>query len=56
MEKNFKKKPRLSSPLEGTSDGSYEVNLQNLPADLGLRPCINNYNCNIQDQVQTTYL
>ncbi|KAH9715586.1 TTF-type domain-containing protein [Citrus sinensis] len=33
MENFFKKKPQLSSPLEGTSDGSYEVYLQNLPTD-----------------------
>ncbi|KDO41658.1 hypothetical protein CISIN_1g0413521mg, partial [Citrus sinensis] len=56
MEKNFKKKPQLPSPLEGTSDGSYEVNLQNLPVDPGLRPCIGSYNCNIRDQVRRTYL
>ncbi|ESR36894.1 hypothetical protein CICLE_v10029993mg, partial [Citrus x clementina] len=39
-----------------TSHGSYEVNLQNLPADPGLRPCIDSYNCNIRDQVRRTYL
>ena len=55
-EKKFKKKPQLSSPLEGTSNGSYEVKSQNLPADPGLRPCINSYNCNIWDQVRRTYL
>ena len=56
MEKFFKKKPQLPSPLEGTSHGSYEVNLQNLPADPGLRPCIDSYNCNIRDQVRRIYL
>ncbi|ESR36896.1 TTF-type domain-containing protein [Citrus sinensis] len=56
MENFFKKKPQRPSPLEGTSHGSYEVNLQNLPADPGLRPCIDSYNCNIRDQVRRTYL
>ncbi|KDO49107.1 hypothetical protein CISIN_1g040044mg [Citrus sinensis] len=56
MEKILKKKPQLPSPLEGTSDGSYEVNLKNLLDDRGLRPCIDSYNCNIRDQVRRTYL
>lgn len=43
MENFFKKKPPLLSSPKRTNNGSYEVNLQNLPADLGLRPCIDNY-------------
>ncbi|KAL0556550.1 hypothetical protein IC582_005064 [Cucumis melo] len=61
MEKYFKRKlMELSSPLKKSNNSNErsitEVKLEDLPANLGLRIRILDYNCNIRDEVRRAYL
>ena len=63
MEKYFKRKSKLELPLSSSTnrdDNSSkqrreEINLADLPSDLGLRPRITNYHPNDRDQVRRAY-
>jgi len=60
MEKYFKRKSEITPPTE-TGDGTSkktrtEINLEDLPADPGLRKRILTYDPNVRDQIRRAYL